>query len=130
MPQTENGLDTEVIAQSCCMAFRAAQGLPRIPFEQVADEDEARWQRLALKAEEMMTSMEGMAFHQVGPTVAKTWMRESETPKLTPSEFWAWQAVTRHLAMLLEADEIPDNLQAREESWKEWVLNRLPKENV
>ncbi len=125
MPQTENGIDTEIIAQSCAMAYRAAMGLPRIPFNQISDEDEARWQRLALKAEGLLFALENSVFALVAVQVAHSWHRTADV-KLSPQELLAWEAVARHMAMLLECDEVPADLAKQEQAWQEWAKKRLP----
>ncbi len=129
MPQTENGIDTEIIAQSCAMAHRAALGLPRVPFDHISDDDEARWQRLAIKAEELMTSLEGQNFEQVAYAVARAFLRVEGVLSLDAKMQVAWGAVARHLAMILDSEEIPGDLQKQEEAWREWAKKRLSTNN-
>ncbi len=130
MPQTENGIDTEVIAQSCAMAYRAALGLPRVPFDHISDEDEARWQRLAIKAEERMLSLEGCGFDKVALELVRMWQRDDDIKGIPHKSIVAWGAVARHLAMLLECEEVPPDLAKQEQAWAEWARKRLPKEQT
>ncbi len=127
MPQTENGLDTELIARSGWTAYRAAMQLPLIPWEHASDEEEARWQRVALHAEGLLLTLQGQRFDQIAPVLARSYWRD-ERP-LTSAETLAWEAAARHLATLLDADEIPEDLAKQEQSWAEWAQKRLLKEN-
>jgi hypothetical protein len=128
MGKTENGIDTDILGQSAAHAWRAAMGLSPLPFEHLSIEDEERWLRLGKNAEEFLGALVDARFNQVGMNLARLWARSSEPLTLKDKEQLAWEATARHMATLLDADQMPRDLEKLEQSWGPWTVNRLPKE--
>ncbi len=122
----ENGITLEAVAVSAYNAFCYAQGAtPK--FEHLSLEDTARWANLANKAEGAMAAFEGKPVDVAAAEVLKIWSRGTMDFKKQPVPWQLyWSAVTRHLATLVDAEEIPD-LAGLERSWREWVEARMAK---
>jgi hypothetical protein len=122
--QFDNGLPIEAVAVSAFNAWSYAQGLKSPNFDHLSIEDMGKWGRLANHAEQLLNSMEGKPLDVATSEVYKFWSREGgDYAKLNDWQKLHWQAVVRHLATLIDAEEIPD-LQTLERSWGQWVIVR------
>jgi hypothetical protein len=122
----DNGLSLEAAAVSAYNAFFWAQGLGDKPnFDHLNLDDTAQWSRLALKAEAVLGALEGKPMDVAASEVAKVWsIGKIDYKELPLKQQLCWQAVTRHLCTLIDAEEIP-HLVTLEKSWGEWVETQL-----
>jgi hypothetical protein len=123
--QLDNGLSLEAAAMSAWYAWAWAKGIAQPDLERADDEELARFGRLANKSENLLGSLEGLPVSDVSQKVYECWdMGRRSYDTLSDKEKIAWEAVTRHLATLIDADEIPD-LRSLERSWAKWAEKRL-----
>lgn len=113
-------LSTEDVAQTAWRAFSSAMG-SNVPWDFLSYEAQDPWLRLALRAEKVMQENEGRTYREVAAKLHEAAMGGGQFA--SPLHTLAWEAVTRHLMTLLDADDIAD-LDALEKSWAEWVAKR------
>ena len=129
--KTDSGLDLEQVAESAMRVLaHATGGVPE--WDRLGLEEQAGWYKFARGAEQVLLKHEGAAAATVAREIFAAWweaMGRTEDAGI----LWfrqnaafrlAWQAVTRHLLALFDADEIED-LGALESSWGPWVQSKL-----
>jgi len=134
-PEGELGaLDFSVndLAQTACRAYHYAQGILYPPWDKLSLKEQDAWEKAVLKGQHLIENADQIRWVEIARRLQNA--HESivclETPhaydKLSIKEQFAWEAVARHLANLIGADEIPD-LAALETHWGPWVIERLTK---
>jgi len=119
----------EPLAASLAAAFAAAFGDDAAPpWGMLAPEAQAGWRRLAAQGEGVLAAADGGRFDAIGLSLRALW--DPEAPAPPPGEALklrlAWEAVARHLWVLLEADDADPALRRElEESWRDWARRRL-----
>lgn len=111
----------EDLAQTCFRTWHLAGGVTSQPWEHLSLESQMPWLRLAKRAEEVLTRMEGSNYQSVGEELMRLAQGEGEW-RCSPRDSIAWQGVARHLAALLDSDEIEsgEDLLELEASWSAW----------
>lgn len=88
------------------------------------------WSRVGKQAENLLGALEGQPYERAGYHCMALY-EGKETRQKSP-ELWAampklarlaWEAVSRHLTMLLNSDEV-DGLDEAEAMWPEWARER------
>lgn len=124
MPE-QRSLTQEEIAQTTYRAWAHAWGAPVPPWETLSLEAQSTFLRLAKHAESAMTRLEGEGYTRVTDELMRLAHGEME-PSRSPRDLIAWEAVARHLATLLDSDEVegPEALGDLEASWAPWAARR------
>jgi hypothetical protein len=125
MPQQ---MSIEDMASSAFRTFAFAGNVEEEPiWDHLSTDDQMRWRHLARQAEPVMLQLEGSPYRKVAEKLFLLFMRsedvsvwESQEPRMK----LIWQAISRHLAALLDSDDIegPDHL---ERHWGEWVDSKM-----
>jgi hypothetical protein len=119
-----SGLPFSAAAVSCYNVYAYAAGMTEPNFELLTEDSQSLWGRLATRAEILIDNGEGMKFHEIGKLVAHDWSRgQIPWDQVTDKQKLCWEAVARHLAYLINAEDIPD-LQASERSWALWAQQK------
>lgn len=121
-------LTPEEIAASAYRAFASAGNVEEPPvWENEGYEMQAAWHAVALAAMAELPDFNGQPVHKAARWLASIWSKgrlEDERYNALPTQLkLCWEAVTRHLATVLDSDELTD-LAGLERSWAEWTRVR------
>lgn len=117
------------LAESAFRAFHAALG-DNLTWDDASPEEEAVFQRLGMTALSILEPQAGKAWPVVADDVwrrTRRWLGqpESELASLDLCQQLAWEALVKHVAMVLDAGDEIDNLGALEASWRGWAEQRM-----
>lgn len=125
---TESDLAPEEVAASAFNAFHAALG-DSLTWDKAGELEEALFQRLAFNAAPILEAVEGKSIPAVAALVQARCYRWKQFPDtnfadLPVRERLAYEALTRHLNYLLDAEDTSDRARV-EASWKDWTERKL-----
>lgn len=135
----ELDLDVNEVARSLHSAWaHATRGLlgndvPPISWDALPLEEQATFLAVASRGERIIERMEGQTLSQVGFALFQASRPNFEEEQ--NQEAWAaigflgqtmWEAIARHMAMLVDCDEVID-LEQAEGQWYEWAKRKLAK---
>ena len=132
---TESGMDIPRMASSAMAAYCHALGVSPESMRNLGESWEKAWLILANKFDSLTGSLEGKTGMMAAEIVYGVWKAAFESlggveptrwDKLTLDLQIAWEAATRHLSLVIEAEE-PLNWAAEEANWKNWAERRLDK---
>jgi hypothetical protein len=120
-------LTVEEIARSAYNACAHAAMVEDGPnWEGEGTDQQARWIYLARRAQEELPSFDGKKAPEAARWLYEQWARDAgalDWEHLALRLRLCWEAVARHLATLLDSDELED-MAALEHSWGEWTAAR------
>lgn len=118
-------LGVEETAASCYRAVRAASGSTQGEWDALSLEAQVPFLRTARHGPALLERLEGAGWREVARAVFAEACPEAEGAwEALPEPYKrAWEAGARHLAALLDADDI-DNVEGLENSWREWAKRR------
>ena len=121
MPEVK--LVPEEMAVSAFRTFCYCAGVEP-DFDKLGDEEQGRWMALARSCERTLEELDGKSFNIATEALADIWGGHKGFYERLPRDIQvAWMGTTRHLATLLESDEI-DSLDTAERFWGEWAQKR------
>jgi hypothetical protein len=117
------------LAASAYRVWKSVQGLPALP-EREAPETQEGWLRLGRHAEALLEGAVEKPYSLAGfacMVLVLSKVSRQDAPgvwsKLPGQQRLAWEAVARHLAMVLKCDEL-ESLEEAEAVWPEWAAKR------
>lgn len=137
-------MDIGTVMGTCCAAYHYAIGKPFPLFRDQPQEEKEKWERFVLAAPGVFSEMVNKPVGEVWPRLylaahgVPPGMKEPDgsppliDPEMPRLERLAWEAVTRHLAMVIDqADKLDmPRLKELEKTWRHWADKRTIKLGV
>ncbi len=118
-------LETPELAESAYKVFGSIIGERQV-WEMMSLESQTPWMLVAQQARGLLESLEGNSFAHCGYEMMRLFLPSEE--RTNALALWntlperarlAWEAVARHLAALMDSDEV-DSLESAEALWPAW----------
>ena len=129
---SEVQFSVEEMAASIERVFAAALEQPAADWEKTNYQDQVQYLTLAERGPDLLAAQEGRTWREAAYACFCVFRRAGGIADTTDEMAWgnlpqryllAWEAVTRHIAMLTQSDDA--DLAAAEAVWPEWVKKRM-----
>jgi hypothetical protein len=117
-------LGKDELAASAFRVFCYAGRVAEPDYDKLGDDEQRRWMNVGISAERVLEELDGKSFERATEAIFHLFAPELPFSQIPVEIQWAWRATTRHLATILESDEI-DSLASAERFWAEWARERM-----
>jgi len=118
--------DLAVAARGCCM--RLTNRADVADWIEVSDDVKTKWRNAANLVFNHYLLETKVSFSSLAQQVAEKVIGTGIWKTRPPVYHLMWEAITRHLANLISAEDIYEIQEAHNNDWSEWILERLTKQ--